>query len=151
MPESTALARVRRQISTARFPQLLGLKLTRLARGKVEVRMPNRAAFRQYRGATHGGALCALLDTAATMASNTLIAADQDTVTIELKVNFLAAGAGRRLDAKAEVLHHGQSTSITKVEIRRDDGKLCAYATVTNLIYTVKGPEVAFAVHVQRA
>jgi uncharacterized protein (TIGR00369 family) len=139
MPESTALARVRRQIARARFPRLLGLKLTRLARGKVEVRMPNRADFRQYRGATHGGALSALVDTAATMASNTLIKAEEDTVTIELKVNFLAAGAGRHLDAKAEVLHHGRTTSITKVEIRRDDGRLCAYATVTNLIYAIKG------------
>lgn len=139
MPESTALARVRRQISTARFPRLLGLKLTRLSRGKVEVRMPNRTDFRQYRGATHGGALCALLDTAATMASNTLISAAQDTVTIELKVNFLAAGSGRYLDAKAEVLHHGRTTSITTVEIRREDGRRCAYATVTNLIYDIDG------------
>jgi len=137
MAESAAMARVRRQIHEAKFPRLLGLKLKKLARGKVVVRMPNRTDFRQYRGATHGGALAALLDTAATMASNTMIRTDQDTVTIELKVNFLAAGAGRYLDAAAQVLHHGRTTSITTVEIRRADGRLCAYATVTNLIYSV--------------
>jgi len=139
MSESKSMTRVRHQIRNAAFPHLLGLKLKALAPGKVEVRMPNRADFHQYRGATHGGAICALLDTAATMASNTLIAENQDTVTIELKVNFLAAGAGRHLDARAEVLHHGRTTSITKVEVRRADGKMCAYATVTNLIYAV-GP-----------
>lgn len=139
MPEPKAHARVRSQIKKARFPRLLGLKLVSLAKGRATVRMPNRPDFHQYRGVTHGGAISALLDTAATMASNTRIALDQDTVTIELKVNFLAAGKGRYLDAHAEVLHHGRSTSITKVEIRDADGRLCAYATVTNLVYTGKG------------
>jgi uncharacterized protein (TIGR00369 family) len=138
MPESKVFDRVRRQIKTARFPRLLGLKLVSLAKGEATVRMPNRADFHQYRGVTHGGAISALLDTAATMASNTLIDERQDTVTIELKVNFLAAGKGRHLDARAQVLHHGRTTSITKVEIRDPRGRLCAYATVTNLVYTMQ-------------
>jgi uncharacterized protein (TIGR00369 family) len=139
MPESKVMARVRRQIKSARFPKLLGLKLTALEKGRATVRMPNRPDFHQYRGAVHGGALCALLDTAATMASNTRITEAQDTVTIELKVNFLAAGKGRYLEAAAEVLHHGRTTSITKVEIRDAAGRLCAYATVTNLVYATQG------------
>jgi uncharacterized protein (TIGR00369 family) len=130
-----ALARVRTQLKGAPFPRRLGLSLRSLERGKVVLRMPNRKEFAQYRGDTHGGALSALLDTAATFATNSLLAEDQDSVTIELKVNFIKPGAGRHLDAEAVVLHHGRTTSITKVEVRRADGALCAYATATNLVF----------------
>ena len=130
-----AVSRVKRQIKRAPFPALLGLKLRTVAPGRVVIRMPNRAQFRQYRGATHGGALASLIDTAATFASNTLIGEEQDSVTIEMKVNFLAAGTGRHLEAHAKVLHHGRTTSVSTVEVLRADGVRCAYATVTNLVY----------------
>lgn len=135
MKISDALARVRSQLKGAAFPQFLGIRIRRLEKGRVDLRMPNRREFAQYRGVTHGGALSTLLDTAATFATNSLLSDEQDSVTIELKVNFLKPGTGRHLDASAEVIHHGRTTSITKVEVRRADGVLCAYATVTNLVY----------------
>lgn len=132
------VARVKRQIRKAPFPAHLGLKLQTVAPGRVVIRMPNRAEFRQYRGVTHGGALASLIDTAATFATNTLIGEDQDSVTIELKVNYLAAGTGRHLEAVANVLHHGRTTSVSTVDVLRADGVRCAYATVTNLVYRKK-------------
>jgi acyl-coenzyme A thioesterase PaaI-like protein len=35
-------------------------------------------------------------------------------------------------------LHHGRTTSITRIEVRGPDGALCAFATATNLLYTAK-------------
>lgn len=130
-----ALVRVRTQIKGAHFPVFLGIKIRELKKGSVVLRMPNRKEYAQYRGVTHGGALSALIDTAATFATNSLIGEAQDSVTIELKVNFLKPGTGRHLDATACVLHHGRTTSITRVEVHRADGVLCAYATVTNMLY----------------
>jgi uncharacterized protein (TIGR00369 family) len=122
------------QLRVSPFPKLLGLRFTHLEPGRVTIRMPNRKDFRQYRGLTHGGAISALLDTAATFATNTLLEENQDTVTVELKVNFLRTGRGRYLEATAEALHHGRTTSITKIEVRRPDGVVCAYGTATNKI-----------------
>lgn len=136
--KAEVLARVKRQIKQAPFPAHLGLSLRKVEPGRVVVRMPNRSEFRQYRGVTHGGALASLIDTAATFATNTLISADQDSVTIELKVNFLAAGTGRYIEADARVLHHGRTTSVSTVEALRADGVRCAFATVTNLIHKKK-------------
>ena len=116
------IKRARMQIKKANFPQHLKLRFTHLEPGKVTIRMPNKPELKQYRGVTHGGAICALLDTAATFATNTLIAESQDSVTVELKTNFMKGGKGRHLDATAEVIHHGRTTSITKVEVRRPDG-----------------------------
>ena len=129
------LLRARKQLKAASFPQLLGLKFVELAPGRAVIRMPNRTLFRQYRGQTHGGAIAALIDTAATFATNSMIDKDHDSVTVELKVNFIKAGTGRCLEAKAEILHHGRTTSITRIEVRNPDGVLCAFATATNLLY----------------
>jgi len=139
MADFDPIKRARRQIKQANFPQHLGLKFTQLEPGKVTIRMPNKSELKQYRGVTHGGAICSLLDTAATFATNTLIAENQDSVTVELKTNFIKAGVGRYLEATAEVIHHGRTSSISTVEVRRPDGKLCAYATVTNFIYSPEG------------
>lgn len=132
------VTRIKHQLKRAPFPAHLGLTMRSIGDGKIVLRMPNRAEFRQYRGVTHGGALASLIDTAATFATNTLITDDQDSVTIELKVNYLAAGTGRYLEAEANVLHHGRSTSVSTVEVKRADGKRCAFATITNMIYKKK-------------
>jgi uncharacterized protein (TIGR00369 family) len=130
------LFRARKQLKAAPFPRQLGLKFIELVPGRAVIRMPNRSQFRQYRGQTHGGAIAALIDTAATFATNSLIDASRDSVTIELKVNFIKSGTGRYLEARAEILHHGRTTSITRIEVRAPNGALCAFATATNLLYT---------------
>jgi len=54
-------------------------------------------------------------------------------MTIEIKVNFLAAARpGDELVAEAVVLHHGRTTAYTEVTLRRGD-KLIARASATNL------------------
>jgi len=129
------IRRARRQLKSATLPRLMRFRFTDMKPGRVTVRMPIRGDILQYRGDVHGGAICAVIDTAATFATNTMLPADRDSVTIELKTNFLKPARGRYLDATAEIVHHGRTTSITKVEVRRSDGVLCAYATVTNLIF----------------
>lgn len=136
MAKFDPIKRARLQLKRARFPGLLKLRFRSLEPGKVTIRMPNGSELKQYRGVTHGGAICSLLDTAATFATNTLVAENQDSVTVELKTNFLKGGEGRYLEATAEVIHHGRTSSVSKVEVRRPDGTLCAYATVTNFIYS---------------
>ena len=104
------LRRARRQLSAAPFNRALKLRFTRLERGLAVVRMPLGPALQQYQGIVHGGAVASLADTAATFATNSLLGPEEDSITIELKLNYLKPGVGRHLEATGEVLHHGRKT-----------------------------------------
>lgn len=112
----------------------LGIKPVRLGRGTstFAVRFTQRLA--QVQGILHGGILATLADTAATFASHMLLVSPQETITIELKINYLRpVGSGRAI-ARARVLHCGQRTTVTVVDVKNQKGQLCATVLVTNLI-----------------
>jgi uncharacterized protein (TIGR00369 family) len=57
------------------------------------------------------------------------------TTTIESKTNFLgAAKAGATIRGEATPVHIGKATSVWQTRIARDDGKLIALVTQTQLV-----------------
>lgn len=83
----------------------------------------------------HGGAISALIDTAAMAASWSALEIEGEPprgTTVGLTVDFLAAGRGQELLAEARVLRRGSSLCFCEVKVRgADGGGLVATGLVT--------------------
>lgn len=99
---------------------------------RVSVNFEHRLA--QMYGFMHGGVVASLADTAATYASNTLLYPERETITVELKINYIAPIKTQNAYAEATVLHSGSKTFVSEVKVFDSTKKLCAVALITNLI-----------------
>jgi uncharacterized protein (TIGR00369 family) len=115
------------------FALLLGLRLVSMDADEAVVEMPYRADLATAGDVVHGGAIGALLDSAAALAAWS--AHDPaDGVkwgTIGLSTSFLAAARGVTLRAHARVTHRGRSICHCRVGVADTDGRAVAEALVT--------------------
>ena len=94
------------------FVEHLGLQLLEKRNGVVRMRLDPRPEFANSWGSVHGGAL-----------------------TVEIKVNFIAAAGGSVL-AEGRAQRAGRSLIFSEGELRSEDGTLLAKATGTfKLLY----------------
>jgi len=82
----------------------LGARLTRVEVGRVEIEVPFRDEFSQQQGLFHGGVTTAVADSAGGYSALTLMAPGCEVLTVELKINLLAAARGERLIARGRVI-----------------------------------------------
>jgi uncharacterized protein (TIGR00369 family) len=117
------------------FPRALGMELTAVAPERLAARLVVGEQVSNGQGAMHGGALMALADTLGAIGTLVNLAPGQRTTTIESKTNFIgAAPIGVRLLAEAVPLHRGRTTQIWQTRITREDGRLVALVTQTQLV-----------------
>jgi uncharacterized protein (TIGR00369 family) len=82
----------------------------------------------------HGGAIMALADTCGAVCAYLNLPADaQTTTTIESKTNFLRAVQSGAVIATTKPVHKGRTLIVLDTEVARDDGKLAARITQTQL------------------
>ncbi|MBI4694944.1 MAG: PaaI family thioesterase [Gammaproteobacteria bacterium] len=109
----------------------LGMTVERVAPGEVEVALVNRPELTQQLGALHGAFVTALADGAAGYAALTLMPADAEVVTVELKINFLRPALGERFVARGRVLKPGRTLSICQGDVYGvQDGRETHVATL---------------------
>lgn len=111
------------------FPVFVGMQLEEVRKGYARVRLPYRPEVCQPSGVIHGGALAAVVDTAAVPAVANFYDVEPDMVTVSLTVNF--CGAVRDSDAVGEawVEQGGRSMAFVRAEVRGGDGTLAVTAT----------------------
>ena len=109
----------------------LGAELAAVTAGNVEITAPVADAVSQQHGMLHAGVTMALVDTACGYAALTLMPPGQDVLTVELKVNLLAPGRGRLVQAVGTVLRSGRTLSVCRgdVHIIGHDGDRTQIAT----------------------
>jgi 1,4-dihydroxy-2-naphthoyl-CoA hydrolase len=82
----------------------------------------------------HGGAMMALADDCGGMcAFLNMPDGASGTATIESKTNFLRGVSAGALTATTRPLHVGRTTAVLETEIAREDGKLAAKVTQTQI------------------
>lgn len=82
----------------------------------------------------HGGAIMALADTCGGVCSFlNLPEGAQRTATIESKTNFLRAVRDGAATATTRPLHRGRASIVLETEVTREDGKLAAKVTQTQV------------------
>ncbi len=116
----------------------IGCRLTVIEPGSVVAELDLQPFHRQQSGITHGGVIATIADVASGFAGFTLIAHNQQMVTVELKNSYLIPAVGRSLRAVGKVVKHGTTLSFCEADVfvLGEDGeyRLCARATATMAI-----------------
>jgi uncharacterized protein (TIGR00369 family) len=92
----------------------LGARLAAIAPGAVEIELPFADQLSQQQGFLHAGALLAVLDSACGYAALTLMPAEAEVLTVELKTNLLAPARSGIVTARGEVLKTGRTLSVCR-------------------------------------
>ena len=85
-------------------------------------------------GALFGGYLAALADNALALAALSVLHDDEHFTTSDLRVSFFRAISSGTLRIEARVVHRGKSMIHVEVDFIRDDDKLAAKATATQVV-----------------
>lgn len=131
-------ARVRKTFAGQAALATLGITLSRIEPGKLELRMPYDAKFSQQNGFLHGGVISAGLDTACGLASYTLMPAHADILTVEFKINLLAPAKGQTFRFVGHVVKPGRTLVVSEGHAyANDDGREKLIATMSATMMTM--------------
>lgn len=129
-PTENLLQRVQRSLERQGLMRHLGAELLRVVSGECVVTLPFSDKTSQQHGSFHGGAVGALADIAGGYAALTVAPPDMEVVSLEYKINFLAACQGGELCATGRVVKAGKRVIVTSAEVHHiaEDGTqtLCA-------------------------
>jgi uncharacterized protein (TIGR00369 family) len=133
-----ANAATRRELIEAFVPQSplvrhLGIELRALRPDEAELVLPFSESVVTIGDVVHGGAISALIDTAAMAAawSDETIPESVGGSTVALSVDFVSAARSEEVVATARVVRRGQSLCFCEVTASGDDGRVVAKGLVT--------------------
>jgi len=119
---------------------LLGATLDRVEKGRVEISVPFRAQLSQQHGFFHAGVISTIADSAGGYAGFTLFPAEAGVLTVEFKINLLAAADGERALAVGEVIRSGRTLTVCRLDAWVEKGaKRTHCATGMQTLMTVVG------------
>lgn len=118
----------------------LGAVLGRVEPGRVEISMPFRAELSQQHGFFHAGMIATIADSAGGYAGFTLFPADAGVLTVEFKLNLLAAADGELAIAQGEVIRSGRTLTVCRIDaFVEKQGKRTHCATGTQTLMCLVG------------
>ncbi len=115
------------------FDRHLGLETKRTDSGS-EVRLEVKEQTHNRGGIVHGGVICTLVDQAIGAAVGYALGKGRRAVTVELKVNFLAAVSDGTLIAKGHLIREGKHLMVGEAEVLDMQGRLIAKGLGTWMI-----------------
>lgn len=120
----------------------LGISIDELGEGWFHTRMVPNPGITQQHGYVHAGAIATIADLSSGFAAYSLMAEDEDVLTIEFKINLLRPAIGDLIICRARVLKPGNIVTVSESEVfavHNDTEKLVAKATVTLAVLKNKG------------
>lgn len=112
---------IRESFARQGLMRTLGVVIDDLAPGRVTLRLPVTDAVSQQHGFVHAGASFALGDSAAGYAALSLMGADAEVLTIEMKINMISPAVGRFLFAQGEVIKAGRRVTVVRATVEAED------------------------------
>jgi uncharacterized protein (TIGR00369 family) len=118
----------------------LGFRLVEVERGKVVFEgHPGRSVYNPL-GSVHGGYAATLLDSACGVAIASQLGPNRGHTTLELKISYLRAlteNSGT-VRATGRVISLGSRVGFSEATLRDGEGRLCATATSTLLVFDAR-------------
>jgi uncharacterized protein (TIGR00369 family) len=111
--------------------ELIGFRVTDVARGRAVVELDAGPRHANPMGTTHGGILCDVADAAMGVAYASTLAEGETFTTIELKINFLRPVFAGRLTATGRVVKGGNTVGLVECDVVDAEGRLVARAGST--------------------
>ncbi len=116
------------------FEEFMGIRSVESAGGRGRAVMPVRREFLQGAGVVQGGLIVTLADHTIYLAVRSLTEEDEGSVTVELKVNFIAPASSGELTAEAVVVSRGRRIIVSDVEVHDGSGTLIARGLCTSMV-----------------
>ncbi|MCK9993101.1 MAG: 1,4-dihydroxy-2-naphthoyl-CoA hydrolase [Alphaproteobacteria bacterium] len=117
------------------FAETLGIKFLEATPQCIRAELTITRELCTMPGIMHGGAIMAFADTLGAYGTSLNLAADAGTTTVESKTNFFAAGLeGTKIIGTCTPLHLGRRTHVWQTQVRREDGRLVAQITQTQIV-----------------
>ncbi len=117
------------------FPRLMGVEIVEATRSRVRARLNVRPDLCTASNILHGGAIMAFADTLGAIGAWLNLPEGALTTTIESKTNFIgAAKEGSTVTGESTPFHVGRRSSVWQTKISREDGKLVAVVTQTQMV-----------------
>jgi uncharacterized protein (TIGR00369 family) len=102
--------------------------------------MPFRAELSQQHGFFHAGMIATIADSAGGYAAFTLFPAEAGVLTVEFKLNLLAAADGELAVAQGEVIRSGRTLTVCRIDaFVEKQGKRTHCATGTQTLMCLVG------------
>jgi uncharacterized protein (TIGR00369 family) len=121
------------------FAELMGIRFTSAAADKVTAELAVREDLCTRPAVLHGGAIMAFADTLGAAATLLNLPEGMWTTTVESKTNFLSsAPAGTKVTGETTPVHRGRQTMVWQTRVLREDGRLAALVTQTQLVLEPK-------------
>jgi uncharacterized protein (TIGR00369 family) len=137
--EQALLQRVQLSFDRQGLMRQLGASVHSVSDGVCVLTLPYSDRVTQQQGAFHGGAIGALADIAGGYAALTQAPEGMEVVSVEYKINFLAACQGGELRATGQVVKAGKRVMVTSAEVIHlaDDGKQTTCAVLQQTVMPV--------------
>ena len=120
--------------------RLLGATMERVEPGRVDIALAFRPELSQQHGFFHAGVISTIADSAGGYAGFTLFPAEAGVLTVESKVNLLAAADGERAIATGEVIRSGRTLTVCRLDAWVEKGGRRTHcATGTQTLMTLVG------------
>jgi uncharacterized protein (TIGR00369 family) len=116
---------------SAPIHRALGLSLTVIGPGAAEIHYNGCADGHNRHGRAAGGTIASMVDSAVVQAARTMLAPDRMLVTLEMKINYIAAARGGELTCGGRIDHIGHSTAVGQARAVDEEGRLIAIGIVT--------------------
>lgn len=109
--------RIQSSFDNQKMMATLGARLSSVDHGRVEITAPILPGSTQQHGYGHAGLTFAIGDSAAGYAALSLMAEDQEVLTVEMKINLLAPAQGDLLRATGRVIKPGRRLMVVQAEV----------------------------------
>ncbi len=109
-------ARVRASFACQKVMATLGIKISQLSPGTIELTMPYAASYTQQHGFIHAGIITTALDSACGYAAFSLMSASVGVLTVEFKTSLLAPAQGERFVFQAQVVKPGKTLTFCEAK-----------------------------------
>lgn len=126
--------------NNAPFAKMLGVTMTLVTKSRLEAELVVTPDHCTIPATLHGGAMMAFADNMGGCGAFLNMPEGMMTTTVESKTNFLRpVPVGQKALAVTEPVHIGKSLQVWKTEISREDGKIAAIVTQTQMILPMRG------------
>ncbi len=123
------------QTTQGLLPETLGVQFLRAEPDCIEAELFVTEALCTTPGVMHGGAIMAFADTLGAYGTVLSLSPGDGTTTIESKTNFFSkAPSQAKVRGECRPLHKGRRTMVWQTRITREDGRLVALVTQTQIV-----------------
>ncbi|KGJ11333.1 PaaI family thioesterase [Paracoccus versutus] len=115
-------SRIRASFDRQSMMRTLGARLESVGPGQVAIAAPILPGSLQQHGAGHAGLAFSIGDSAAGYAALTLMPAEAEVMTVEMKINLMSPATGDRLVAEGRVIRPGRRILVVAANVWAETG-----------------------------